>query len=394
MDSSMLLFIFGMMIVIITLILQLRKRHNNEFERKKKNYEAILAANQKKVEELVQKGEDPKRKLGEPEMSRIHINDPFRNNFSGSVAQNQIAKWETEMFALGRQLVGQIDSKIVVIETLTLEANRTANRLELLIEHFEQLANKLENNGKNKTIDQPTPPNTTNTQNIHNTQHTKYQNTQTNTPTIVPAAPTSEQLKTGNEIIEQKIEIQTTNFTDYLNELTTEIDGLQSKVDGLGGAKEVTILRATQTQKLPDNPDTKITHEITTPEIKSDTIEPTIKITNPFALTSPRLPAGGGAIESIQQNVHQNIRSNISSSIRLNNTADNNKNNDTTDQTARLSIDALFGESANRDTINNSNQLDRKQIEMLANYGFNSKEIAQKLNVSTREVDAILNSKK
>jgi hypothetical protein len=321
MEGSKLLFVLGLLVIIISLLVQIRKRYKNEAKRKREKYEAIIAAGKEKQNELIQKGEDPKRKPGTSEISRVPIGEPFKDKFNGHVAQNQISKWEAEMFTLGRQLIGQIDSKMIAIETLTLEANHTANRLELLIEHFEQLTHKLEINGKNKPIAQ-TPPN-------HNSQKNKP---------------------------------QTANFNDYLNELETEIDDFQDKVDELDEAKEVTILSATS-------------------DLNSAPIEPT-KNNDPFALSSPKFPG---------DNVTENIRTNIPANVRTNN------------HRAGLSIDSLFRESSkhsaiststNNDFTNNITPQNRKQIEMLANYGFNTKEIAQKLNITTREVDSILNVKK
>ncbi|MDR1485326.1 MAG: hypothetical protein LBT09_10940 [Planctomycetaceae bacterium] len=364
------------MIVIISLIVQLRKRHILESARKRKQYDAIVAAQKEKREELIQKGEDPKKKPGTSEMTRVPINDPFGNKFSSGAAQGQIAKLEAELFALGRQLIGQLDSKMIAIETLTLEANRTANRLELLIEHFEQVADKLENSRKNKI---ETPEKNQNKQIAPN--HTsQINNTINNVTKIPPQNPITESEKLGNENIRRGVEPQPVNFTDYLSELETEINEFQDKVDEFGGGKEVTILRAVTEQEnnLPDK-----SAKITSAEIKPASIAST-QSNDPLALSAPRFPG--------ENSTDKNIRTKIPAS---------NKENY---QPVGLSIDSLFNDPASHTTTattttssnsaNNTNMPNRKQIEMLSNYGYSTKEIAQNLNIPIGEVDLILSTKK
>ncbi|MDR2643544.1 MAG: hypothetical protein LBC74_12205 [Planctomycetaceae bacterium] len=325
---------------------QIRKRYKLEAERKKKQYETIIKSQQKKKEELIQNGEDTKKKPGTSDITPLSSADPFKNKFTGSTAQGQLSKIEVELFTIGRQLIGQLDSKMVAIETLTLEANRAANRLELLIEHFEQITNKLENNHKN------TPNNVTK---------------------ITP--PNSE--KSEIENIQQKIEPQPVNFTDYLSELEIELNDFQDKVDEFGGSKEVTILRAVsdQDKKLPDQ-----SANFTRTEIKPAQITPTsIPNNDPFALSAPRFPGDDVIEKNIPTKTHTN-----------------NQNNN---QSTGLSIDTLFNDSSaqNKIATNANNKItlpNRKQIEMLANYGYSIKEIAQNLNIPIGEVDLILNTKK
>jgi hypothetical protein len=59
--------------------------------------------------------------------------------FNGAYSPRNIAKWEAEIHQIGRQMIGTLDSKMVALQTLTQEANRVANRIELLLERFEQL---------------------------------------------------------------------------------------------------------------------------------------------------------------------------------------------------------------------------------------------------------------
>ncbi|MDR2171717.1 MAG: hypothetical protein LBP59_16360 [Planctomycetaceae bacterium] len=370
MQNSTYLFILGVMIVIISFILQLRKRYKTEAAKKKKLYADIAAAQKERREELIQKGEDPKKKLGESDLSRVPLGEPFRNKFSGSAAQSQIGKWETEMFTLSRQLIGQIDSKMVAIETLTLEANRTANRLELLIEHFENIIDKIENNNKNKS-----------NETINNiTQFTKHNQTQQ-----------QETIKKENEIIQQNPEQQPKKFKDYIKELTTEINEFQDKIDDFGTLKDVTILKPiTDKEKITTNNNAEFNNaeikntEFKNIEIKNTEIKNTPEKTetnhNPLSLSPPRLPG---------ENITENFISNV------NHTPKNNQKNN---QPSNLAIDEFFNNTQNNVTKNNpapnATPPNRQQITMLANYGYSTKEIAQNLNIPIGEVELILESKK
>lgn len=80
----------------------------------------------------------PKSKVVTPK-TRIPTVDPLGTPFTGSV-HGIAAKWEAEIHQLGRQIIGQIDSKMSALQAITMDANRTANRLEILVEHLEQIA--------------------------------------------------------------------------------------------------------------------------------------------------------------------------------------------------------------------------------------------------------------
>jgi len=74
-----------------------------------------------------------------PPKTRAPLIDPLGTPFAGAV-QGQAAKWEAEIHKLGRQIIGQMDSKMAALQAITLDANRTANRLEILVEHLEHIA--------------------------------------------------------------------------------------------------------------------------------------------------------------------------------------------------------------------------------------------------------------
>ena len=53
-----------------------------------------------------------------------------------------IADWKAKVQRLGQQAIGQLDCKITALQAITLEGNRTANRLEVFVEHLEQVTQK------------------------------------------------------------------------------------------------------------------------------------------------------------------------------------------------------------------------------------------------------------
>ena len=116
-------------------VLRARKTAERNQEREA-TVQAAKAAERKQQLESVH----PKSK-GSPPKTRAPLGDILRTPFAGST-QGIAAKWEAEIHQIGRQIVGQIDCKMAALHAMTLDANRTANRLELLVEHLEQIARK------------------------------------------------------------------------------------------------------------------------------------------------------------------------------------------------------------------------------------------------------------
>jgi hypothetical protein len=342
------MFALGLIVIIVS-VLQLRKRYRQESERQKNQLAAISAAQEEERRRQKQKGEEQRQKPGTPELNRVPIAPPPQDKFTGTIPQGQIAKWEAEIFTIGRQIIGQIDSKMVAIETLTLEATRAANRLELLIEHFEQLTENI--NSKKNNDQKKSHRNTIETNHKPESQNQQQLN---NTETLVSNE------KTAPENTEQKPE----KFIDYLSELETEINDFQDKIDEFGKAKDVTILKAVDNiHQFDDSQLAKKQSE------NSNSINSQKNVNLPH-LSSPRFPG---------------------------NNIDNEKSNSTNTKEAKqeqnrtvgLPIESLFNESAD-----NTNIPQKKQIEMLANYGYNTKQIAQNMNMTIGEVEMILSLKK
>ena len=127
----------GIAIVIIVLFRQLRQRWHTDTQKQKERENAIRAAREAERSSLMQSGVQ-RSKVIQPK-NRMPLGDPLGTPFTGNI-QGIAAKWEVEIHKLGRQIIGQIDSKMSALQTITLDANRTANRLEILVEHLEQIA--------------------------------------------------------------------------------------------------------------------------------------------------------------------------------------------------------------------------------------------------------------
>ena len=71
--------------------------------------------------------------------------NPYDNLYDSSIEDHmqEIADtWKAEVLQTGQQIIAQIDRKMTALQAVTSEGNRTANRLEVLVEHLEQIAQK------------------------------------------------------------------------------------------------------------------------------------------------------------------------------------------------------------------------------------------------------------
>jgi len=133
-DYTYVFLLLGIIIVIITSLNQLRERHRRNAQRQMQR-DSLLEAAQEAERKAQMLTNLPKAKV----QTSVSMPDPFGIPFTG-VIQGHAAKWEAEIHKLGRHIIGQIDSKMAALQAMTLDANRTANRLEILVEHLEQFA--------------------------------------------------------------------------------------------------------------------------------------------------------------------------------------------------------------------------------------------------------------
>jgi len=138
-DLLQILFLLGLALIIVILLRQLGHRIRQNALKEQQRAAAVKAAHEAERKSMAG-GSLPKAKRSMPK-SRMPLHDPMGTPFTGAI-QGQAAKWEAEIHQLGRQIIGQIDSKMAALQALTLDANRTANRLEIMVEHLEQVIQK------------------------------------------------------------------------------------------------------------------------------------------------------------------------------------------------------------------------------------------------------------
>ena len=138
-EHSQFVFLAGVVIIALTTFRLMVQRMRKNAEKDQQRERAIQVA-QEAERKRQQEATVPKTKVSIPQ-TRAPLGDPFGAPFAGS-ARGIAAKWETEVHQLGRQIIGQIDCKMAALQAITQDANRTANRLEMLIEHLEQIAQK------------------------------------------------------------------------------------------------------------------------------------------------------------------------------------------------------------------------------------------------------------
>ena len=128
--------LLGVVIVVLIMLRLMVRRIRKAAEReqhREATVRAAQAAERKRQQEIV----IPKSKVSSPK-TRAPLVDPFGTPFAGN-AYGAAAKWEAEVHQIGRQIIGQIDCKMAALQAITQDANRTANRLEILVEHLEQI---------------------------------------------------------------------------------------------------------------------------------------------------------------------------------------------------------------------------------------------------------------
>ena len=133
------IFLLALVIIALTMLRLMVQRMKKNLE-KEQERKAIVKTAQEVARKQHFETVIPKSKVT-PSKTRPPMVDPFGLPFSGNI-QGIAAKWEAEIHQIGRQIVGQIDCKMAALQAITLDANRTANRLEILVEHLEEIARK------------------------------------------------------------------------------------------------------------------------------------------------------------------------------------------------------------------------------------------------------------
>lgn len=252
-ENSTMVFILGVVIATASMILHLRKRFRQEAERKRTQQAAAKAAREADRQRQIQRGREVKpvqesrQSVGAP---RVPLREPYADTFDGAAAPRQIAKWEAEIHQIGRQMIGTLDSKMVALQTLTLDANRAANRLELLLEHMEELVRQVQTPAptpvqKNqasepvpepipkpvatqKSIPEPTPdPSQAETQKLKEVESVETVSDQVDekpTPSLIPRDQVTEKLDP---------------LSHFLDDLDSEFDEMEKEAEKAASSKPV-----------------------------------------------------------------------------------------------------------------------------------------------------------
>ncbi|MDR0869293.1 MAG: hypothetical protein LBN39_00725 [Planctomycetaceae bacterium] len=138
MDTTSCYIIAGIAILTFSLFRYQIKRKQREVKQmaeRKKQARLTAEAEQKRQQQL---GEQVRQKTY---AGRATLPEPVRDVFTGGATPKQILKWELEIDEIGRRMLGQLDTKMSAIQAMLLEANRTANRIEILLETLEKYKN-------------------------------------------------------------------------------------------------------------------------------------------------------------------------------------------------------------------------------------------------------------
>jgi len=159
-NLSSIFLIAGIAVLSATMVWNILIRRQRATKRAADRRAAVQAARETERKRQAAFAEPSKVKLATgahaiPE--RIPLGEPHDITFTAAVSPRSVAKWETEIHQVGRQMIGQLDSKSVVLQTLTREANRAANRLEILIDHLETLLKNTVPSPKPSEPDDPPP---------------------------------------------------------------------------------------------------------------------------------------------------------------------------------------------------------------------------------------------
>ena len=148
MDDLPLLFIASLVIMTLSLLWHVRKRFALDAHRKLEQQELIEEAHEREMQRRKQSGLPVKPKSGTAPKRSFMLLNKSGTPFTGMYTPQNIAQWEIEIDQIRRTASAQMDTKMLALQTLTLEADRSASRLEVLIEHLEKLIKEVQGNNR------------------------------------------------------------------------------------------------------------------------------------------------------------------------------------------------------------------------------------------------------
>lgn len=429
MDETTIMFLAGVVILTASLLLHLRKRIREEAKRKAKRQEEIDAARaaerNRQLQSVSAAVKSGTSKSGR-NSTRMPLPEPHDTPFNGAASPRHIAKWETEIHQIGRRMIAQLDSKMVALQTLTLEANRTANRLELMIEHLENLFRERglltgkrvgetasEDDLESGEADGSTPRPSAETDLPAPSRVGDGEQTDGSQPVVGAER---------NLISGAESDLPVTDFAELLADLEEEKERLR-RYAAEETVAPATILKAAEfadaakdieSTVVDDRPKSNreqrnqeairrlpssLSLSTENPLLAETAPAPataSLSASNAFSLSSPGLPGEGFAparpvlLDGQSRTARSTPPASRSQSVGLSIDSLYDHEPGRLSGAVALGPNASPSPAASKSSRNGSRLELRKQVEMLADYGYTANQIAQNLNITVGEVDLML----
>lgn len=392
METWAIYLIAGIVVVTISMLRHNIKRRRRDLQKEAERQAALRAAREAEARRQREMGQDVKKSEARSSLgSRVPLPKPVDTTFTGAASPHNIARWETEMHEIGRQVMGKIDSKMIALQTLTAESNRAANRLELLLEQIERILQHMKNA---QTVTQefetdpevPAPPQGENAENSENRE----------VPIVKEDVPTPTVLRD----VERAVNNDGGSFADILNDLESEIEELENMeiLPGVSSASQnvpsATILKAetvseyqaeyrAEYQKMSGEA-VSAAPSVTETNRRGDILSLNSGVRSEERPSRPPLPRstspGALSLESLYDNgLADRAGEKLFAVAGM-----------TPSGTLRETVKFPVAPSAITEPKRETHRDLRKQVEMMADYGHSSREIAQSLEITAGEVDLIL----
>ena|GEM_PF-1925367 len=209
-NTAYLFFLIGLVVIIVTLLRLIRQKARRD-ARKEQDKEAQLKTAKELERQSRMISPIPQAKVTTPKNRMPVPANPLGPHFTGGI-QGHAAKWEAEIHQLGRQIIGQIDSKMAALQAINIDANRTANRLEILVEHLENIAREQIDRQQASTKKL-----------VHTESDERMENDESSPISDQPS--TVALPNTGSETIQDVIPL-----SEMLEELTEDLDDIHTKI--------------------------------------------------------------------------------------------------------------------------------------------------------------------
>lgn len=146
--SGTVLLLLGLMIVTGTLLLRSWK-YFNESKRRSQESIGLLQTRKNASEKTTARRDPPPRGSGGKAAAGKGPTAATRKQLGKT--HDMVARWEIDMHDLARELTGQIDSKMSLLQTLLAEGQRVADRLDHSIDRFVRVTSSLQSVSTSET---------------------------------------------------------------------------------------------------------------------------------------------------------------------------------------------------------------------------------------------------